>query len=201
MYDRWNFYNVAMKDQDNVLLQRDADVIAQSPRGDGRASLAVFDSMQRRAAYLLFLVAEKFKLKEDVADDAVQEGYFGLRKALCNYDGRVPFTAFACLAIKRRIIDYLNKKYCRDRFEQDYKKELYRTCPVDHSRPRDVVEGKEISDILKTHMQRLPDVQREAVESLMYEGDCQPIAPTVRWRRWRGLMRLRQIVPESVLSK
>ena len=182
----------------------DEALVALVARGDEAALAELYDRMARIAFGLAFRVLRD----ERHAEDAVQEAFLAVWRTASSFRAeRAKASTWILTLVHRRAVDLVRRE------------ERRRTEPLsDEIRARDRPSTETAEEAawlrfererVQSALERLPDVQREAIELAYYGGFSQaelaerlgvPLG-TIKSRMFAGLARLRELLDDSTQER
>jgi RNA polymerase sigma factor (sigma-70 family) len=176
----------------------DEALVALVARGDENALGELYDRIGRIA----FGLAVRILRDEQLAEDAVQEGFLAVWRSAAGFRAdRAKARTWILTLVHRRAVDLVRREERRraEPLSDD-------AASVPSGQPTDEAAWLRFErERVQAALRQLPDVQREAIELAYYGGFSQselaerlgvPLG-TIKSRMFAGLARLREILDES----
>jgi RNA polymerase sigma-70 factor (ECF subfamily) len=176
------------------------DFLRFRDHGDAQALARVFDA----TAPDLLVLAEHLADQPGDAEDLVQTTFVQAMRDAAQFDPQRPVLAWLCGILAHRAAD-LHRRQRRRRAEPLAADELIARGDLD---PAGLASQHELQDLIGSTLERLPADQRRALALRLHHGlDSAEIArvlghPPATVRSWlhRGLQRLRELLPRSLVA-
>lgn len=110
------------------------------------------------------------------AEEIVQEAFLSIWRKPQGFNGKCKFSTFFYTIVKRKYLDWLKKQPVEE-VEWNDKEAL--EWPSLEDSPEVVLEKKEMNDVLRECVNKLSDVQREAVEMAYFQQELQSVIANV----------------------